>query len=345
MKKKKLGTFGKTMFFGNSIVAVCLLVAYLLPYLPPVSFTFLSVLTLGMPILIGLNLLFLSYWILRMRKQLFLSLIVALIGFNHHVSLYKFENKNLDRSADGIKLMSYNVRQFNRYLWLKDKNIPQKIKGFIYEESPDVVCFQEYVTGEVEFEEYPHKYVKLVLENFGQAIYSKYPIVNSGSLNFKKTGNNVIYADIKIDSDTIRVFNMHLQSHSIEKDIRNLGPEAGKEMTKQVGRTFRTQEDQVRQLLKVLAESPYPNIITGDMNNTAFSYTYKKIAENHTDAFTVAGKGLGKTLVMDFVPLRIDFFFLEPDLEILDFTTHRTKLSDHEPISVKIKSPQNVELN
>ena len=49
--------------------------------------------------------------------------------------------------------------------------------------------------------------------NFGSAIYSKYPIINSGIIPFENDGtNNCIYVDIKRETDTLRIFNAHLGS-------------------------------------------------------------------------------------------------------------------------------------
>ena len=49
----------------------------------------------------------------------------------------------------------------------------------------------------------------------GHAIYSKYPLINTHSFNFKDSYNNTIVADVIRGIDTIRVYNLHLQSFSI----------------------------------------------------------------------------------------------------------------------------------
>jgi len=336
---KKLGLIGKFLFFINSILALLLLLAYILPFIPPNSFPYISVLSLGMPVLIVGNILFCLYWIIRLRKQFFLSFLILLIGYNHVSSLYNFKSNSENSSEKGIKLMSYNVRQFNRYNWMEERDIPQKIKEFINEESADIVCIQEFAAEEIDFSEFPYTYEKIVVDKMGQAIFSKYPIINKQSLDFQKTGNNVIFADIVVKEDTLRVFNMHLQSHKIDQDLRNLDKEKGEKLTKQMGSSFQTQQDQLEKLLKALEESPYPNIIAGDMNNTAFSYAYRKISNNLNDAFKEKGKGLGYTFLMDdFLPLRIDYFLVDQKYAILNFKTYREKLSDHYPIAVEIIS-------
>ncbi|HLU50872.1 MAG TPA: hypothetical protein VKZ42_01805, partial [Flavobacteriaceae bacterium] len=51
------------------------------------------------------------------------------------------------------------------------------------------------------------------------------------------------------------------------------------------------------------------------------------------DAFTKAGKGIGKTFSFKKIPLRIDFIFVDKSLTVNSFTTYTEKFSDHFPIS------------
>ena len=51
------------------------------------------------------------------------------------------------------------MRLFNLYNWIDDESIPAKIQEFILEESPNILCFQEYDSGsDLDFKEYPYKY-------------------------------------------------------------------------------------------------------------------------------------------------------------------------------------------
>ena len=48
---------------------------------------------------------------------------------------------------------------------------------------------------------------------FGLATFSKFPIINKGSLAFKNDhSNHCMWSDIVCESDTLRVFNTHLGS-------------------------------------------------------------------------------------------------------------------------------------
>ena len=55
---KKLHLIDKIVFVFNVIVAAILLVSFILPFLPPKTFSILSVLSLSVPILILFNVLF-----------------------------------------------------------------------------------------------------------------------------------------------------------------------------------------------------------------------------------------------------------------------------------------------
>jgi hypothetical protein len=134
------------MFVINSLIAFLLLVSYLLPYISPKDFASLSVLSLGMPLLILFNLIFFIYWLLRVKKQMVLSLIVLLLGWNHINAMYRFSSSSQIEDDANLSVMSYNVRFFNRFGWLPKETIKEDILEFIGNEEHDVLCLQEYRT-------------------------------------------------------------------------------------------------------------------------------------------------------------------------------------------------------
>ena len=183
-------------------------------------------------------------------------------------------------------------------------------------------------------------YEKLRGDNlkYGQAIFSKYPIITKGSVDFNSSSNNAIFSDIKIMNDTIRVYNIHLQSFSFEKVNPLININKKNEMViKNISETFIQQEQQVNELKKNIKNSPYKVIVTGDLNNTAFSYVYKELSKGLNDAFKVKGNGLGITYNYNFIPLRIVFVFTQELFKINSFKTFKLNLSDHEPIYTELK--------
>lgn len=336
---KQLKLFDKLVFILNSIAAVLLLLSYILPYFEPKKFAFLSVLSLTVPFLILLNAMFFAYWLLKVKKQMLLSAIILLIGYGHLTSLYKFTSSRTIDDKDDFSVMNYNVRLFNAFKWIPDKNIDQKILNFITEKQPDVLSIQEYrrdknirLDGYFKFEVISGDKVKN-----GQAIFSKFPIVNSGSIEFPDTYNNAIFIDIIKDNDTVRVYNVHLQSMKIDANADALAKETSENLFRKVSKTFTMQQYQAEQFLRHKRECPYKMVVCGDFNNTAYSYVYREIKGNLQDAFVEAGNGFGRTFNFKFFPVRIDFILVDEAFEINSFKTFDVVLSDHYPIMSRIK--------
>lgn len=332
---KKLKATDKLIYLLNTVFALVLLFSYCLPYAKPDNFGLLSVLSLAVPVLILINVVFLLYWLLKAKKQLLLSLLILLFGYNHLLSLYKISSSKADTGDKDILIMTYNVRLFNLYNWIDQPNIEKDIAKLIVNQSPDILCLQEYHPHKnINLSVYPYKYEELsgTKLKYGQAIFSKFPFVNKGSVKFPNTANNAIFADLVINSDTVRVYNIHLQSSKIDANVNNLDSKKSEQLLKSLKNTFKIQQYQTEKFLAHKSISPYKVIIAGDFNNTAYSYVYKEISDNLKDAFIEAGNGFGRTFHFKYFPLRIDFILVDSSFKVHSFETIDKKLSDHYPI-------------
>ncbi|MFP2994482.1 endonuclease/exonuclease/phosphatase family protein [Spongiivirga sp. MCCC 1A20706] len=329
---KNLGLLHKLLFIFNSVFALLLLLSYVLPYVFPKTFPTVSVLSLTVPILIIINLLFFIYWLIRLKKQLLLSLFVLLIGFSHVTSLYRFGG-NADFSESDFTIMSYNVRLFNNFEQIKADSIGDKLVGFIADRDPSILCMQEFHRRK-DVEGYRYKYKKLNSnkKSSGLAIYSKFPIIDAGSVNFPDTHNNAIYVDVVKADDTIRVYNVHLQSLKVIPDLDKIRKEDSKKLYGRIGNTFAMQQTQIELFNKHRKTSPYKTIICTDLNNTQYSNVYKQISEDAHDAFIKRGSGFGRTFNFKFFPVRIDFILADDSFETMAFDRFKIPYSDHYPV-------------
>jgi endonuclease/exonuclease/phosphatase family metal-dependent hydrolase len=336
---KKLSGFNKMMFVFNMVLTVLTFIAYILPFLAPKLFPFLSVFTLVMPLMLILNFLFFLYWLLQTKRQMLLSGLVLLLGITFISKCYKFSSKNLPEDKADFTLMSYNVRMFNLYEWLPDTDIPEKIKAFVKDQNADIVCLQEYTKrGNVKFPGYKHKFIFGRDRISGQAILSRYPIIDSGHIEFPNSGNNVVFADIKRGKDTLRVYSMHLQSVKISPDIHEtIDEEKSKVIFRRLSDAFKKQQLQAEMFEKHKSECHYPMIICGDLNNSAFSYVYRSVKGKMKDAFEEAGKGFGKSYNYKYYPARIDYIFTDKSIDVKQYTTFDTFAnSDHFPVMTRL---------
>lgn len=333
---KKLSFLDTFIFILNSIAATLLLCSYAIPYVSPNLISTVSVLSLGMPLLLITNALFLLYWVLKLKKQFLLSLLIIAIGYQHLNAFIKFTGENIFSNND-ITLLSYNVRLLNKYKWTDEENIETKVLDFIAKKEPDVFALQEYPRNYEKIKNYPNQYIKHKKTGIlGLAILSKYKIINKGSLDFKNSGNNAVFADIVIKKDTLRFYNIHLQSLQINKNKENFGAKDSKNLLLTFKKHFKIQATQVEQLLAHEKECKYKTIFMGDFNNTAFSWVYKQLKGNKKDAFMEAGLGFGKSFDYIF-PFRIDYILTDPEIEIHNFKAfNNLKYSDHYPIMARI---------
>ena len=334
---KKLSWFDKLIVVVNSLFAMVLLFSFLSYYISPNTISLISFLSLTIPVLIIINLVFILYWIVKLKRQFLISTIVLIIGFQYITKLYGFEEKKILLSTD-VKVMSYNVRMFNIYNWIDEENVDQKIYEFINEKEPDILCLQEFnPTIKIGFK-FPYKYVKASQKSklFGHAIFSKFKIINTGSLNFTNSNNNAIFADIVKNNDTIRVYNVHLESLRINPKEDYFNQENSEKLRIRVKSAFKKQANQATLINQHQEKTHYKSIICGDFNNNAFSWAYHTLKNGKNDAFEVAGEGFGKTYNHKF-PLRIDFILVDEKIEINNFKTFEVNYSDHYPIMARLQ--------
>ncbi|WP_298239054.1 endonuclease/exonuclease/phosphatase family protein [uncultured Algibacter sp.] len=332
---KKLSFINKIIYSINACVAILLLLSYALPFLPPKTFSVLSVLNLGVSFLIITNVLFFVYWLVKLKKQFILSFVILLIGYFFFGSLYKFSLSENIESTGNFKVMNYNVRLFNLYDWIPEKGVETKIIDLIKTEAPDVLSIQEYHPhSNIDLSFFKYKFEKLSGKKtkYGQAIFSQFPIINNGSIEFPNTGNNAVFVDILKNTDTIRVYNIHLESLHINANVESLKKEDSERLFKRVGNTFKMQQFQTELFLMHKSQCKHKMIICGDFNNTAFSYVYRKIKGDLNDTFKEAGNGFGRTYDFKFFPVRIDFIFADDAFSVNGYKTFDERFSDHYPV-------------
>lgn len=333
---KGLSFIDKLLFVVNSFLAAISLVAFLSYFVSPVDVALVSFIGLSIPFLLCLNIIFIIFWAIKLKRQFLLSTIVLLIGIQYVSKLYSFNERTIILSDD-IKIMNYNVRMFNLYKWIVKDGVDQEIYNFINEKDPDILCIQEFdPKADLGFK-FPYKFIKKSDKNgrFGHAIFSKYKIIKSDALNFSNSGNNTLFADIVKNKDTFRVYNVHLESLKINPKNEHFNQEISEKLRIRLGNSFKKQATQVEQIIKHQKDIHYKTIICGDFNNTAFSYIYKQLKRDKNDAFEIAGEGFGKTYDFEF-PLRIDFILTDKDIVVNNFKTFDIQLSDHYPIMARI---------
>jgi len=345
-----LSLINKLLYFLNSISLFLLLGSYLSPYINPLLFWPISFIGLIFPILYITNILFLIYWLIGLKKPMWANIIILLIGIGN-ISNYLGTSPNNNSSKENIKVLTYNVRLFNKYNWLEETDIKEKISNFFKTENADILCIQEFYTpDEIPNFSYPYKHIGMHnrKSQWHMAIYSNYPQIKNETVSIegKQMNNTCIYSDMIIKEDTIRVYNIHLASNWFNSSdysfIQNPKKERLREgllgITKRMKSSYRKRALEVAVIKEHMTTSPFPLIVCGDFNDTPLSYAYKSIKRDLIDAFSFSGKGIGNSFTK--IPaLRIDYILHDERFRSTNYQKCNQILSDHYAVSCEITTP------
>lgn len=353
---------------GNILVCFAFLLACLQPWLNPETFWPIGFLSLALPYLLVVLLLFFVVWLFVKWKWALLSAITMLAGIKQLPTLVAVKgNANsqalarLPPSDSVFRVFSWNVRSM-KGLGSEDRaSLLKNIDG-IYDSvrryQADVVCFQEFGRFERPNEGFDHMqrmkdlgYNHFILSNdylraawrytTGVAIFSKHPILASVRKPFTSNPESIIYADVLFRKDTIRVFTTHFQSyrfsHQEFTEIDNPDFQQKKQLARKsyhifrkMQRAFRNRGNQADMIRPMLDTTRYPAILCCDLNDVPGSYAYWQMrGTNRSDAFLEKGLGIGRTFMALAPTLRIDYLFANPRIEVKAFATMANIHSDH----------------
>lgn len=335
-----------------------LFVSYATPFFHPDSIAWLPFMGLLYPIWVFGALAITIVAFVRKIPFRFVGVFILFIGFSFHFRLIAVSIIPSETTEDSIKLLTYNVRLFGLY---DDSttNSRDQIFQLIRREDPGIACFQEYYRQDkpTNFETYDS--IRRIMEamdyhersahneygrkNFGIAIFSKYPMIARGDVMFDSQGtmdfNYCIFADIVANGDTVRVYNVHLQSIRLAEPGNN--QQHGflsilKSGIRKMNSAYSKRANQARKVIEHMESSPYPVVVCGDFNDTPMSYTYHQFYKKMTDGFREASWGIGATYIGRIPAGRIDYIFHTDELYCSDFNVHRVRYSDHRPITCHI---------
>jgi endonuclease/exonuclease/phosphatase family metal-dependent hydrolase len=335
----------------NFLAVAVLLISYVSVFIPPDKFWAPAFFGMAFPFFVTANILFIVLWGIFKPKFIFFSLVAVLAGWGFVNRYVQISGKNSVK--EGIKVVSYNVQNFAGKKEAEQKASANKILDFLDEKNADIICLQEiklrkrniFNIADVvnHLSTIKHYHYASNGATFGLATFTSYPIIKMGEIRYQKSPNMAIITDVLIGADTVRIFNVHLQSYQIDprkydiidspgidekKDIKEIREIGGK-----LKRAFQTRAGQVREIRLMIDKTPYPAIICGDFNDTPVSYTYQKLRGDFKDAFVKSGKGFGQTYIGKLPSYRIDNIFYSNEFESYAFKADDFRASDHLPVS------------
>lgn len=369
MKKSKLTLFDKFIVIIAVILAIGLVCGILAGRNDPREHIVLAYFGLAYPFFLFGNVILLAWWLIR-KNWSFAIVTLVLICTGWHTLIATFGlfgtvGKNEKETADLVRIMTYNVHNFKPYGDEITEEVKQQMLEVVSGQNPDVICFQEFYTqfkGPYDTVDSLKKLLKTDYyyfvptmesksEAIGLAIFSKYPIKNMGKIVFESgAGNESIFVDLNINGKPLRVYNVHLQSISFEKEdytyldkVKGMDAEMNstKRIVKMLKSAFIKRSEQVDLMKAHMETCQTPYLVAGDFNDTPASYAVTEMTESMNNAFIKQGKGLGSTYNGKFPNFQIDYIATTKDIEVTNYHIIKAQLSDHFPVRSDLRLKAN----
>jgi endonuclease/exonuclease/phosphatase family metal-dependent hydrolase len=357
------------LYFLNLCALAGLLASYLSGYVSAEKFWVLAFFGLAYPVFLIINIVFVFFWLVTWKRFIFVSLITIVAGYSNLLAIYPIRfSKPESMSGKKIKFVSFNVHSLYGNQKADSRNeMKSKVTEFLAEQNADIICVQEFYAIGEDFSQTLSKFANSIhldyhsFKNYQEftnkrkinaiATFSRFPIVNSGYLKLPDQSHYAIFSDIVINRDTIRVYNLHLESirfgnedysfysHLTEPDIEQGTPirEGSRRMLWKLRKAFILRSKQVNVLSGHIAASPYPVILSGDFNDTPSSYTYHQLTGTLTDSFVESGSGLFQGTYAGKLPsFRIDYILHSGKFRSVSYKTFDVDISDHYPITATL---------
>ncbi len=357
LRKVLNNTFKGGMGLFTLCIFAALIMCYFLPFIHPKFIWAFPLLGLAYPILYFCAIVITLFWILKRSYWALLFTAILLCGIPYVKRLYSLGEPKEKNEDFTFKVLSNNVQIFDLY---NESSSEQKfanrdsIINYCLEEQPDVIAFQEFYSKDkpskflttslfkeklkMPFTHTRYIYKPVGRQHFGIILFSKYPMVSKGDVIFEtedgRNYNFCIYADIKKGNDTIRVYNVHLQSFRISEIAEEKNTQSKYEqMINRLKLAYPKRADQAERIVNHIQTSPYPVIVCGDFNDTPISYVYQRFSHYLSDAFIETGHGFGSTYIGKLPAGRIDYIFHSSKIKALEFNVQKKAFSDHRAIS------------
>jgi endonuclease/exonuclease/phosphatase family metal-dependent hydrolase len=180
------------------------------------------------------------------------------------------------------------------------------------------------------------------------AIFSNHPLTHVKERFKYNIVNGFLVVDAQTPTGTVRLINFHLHSNKITRLANSISKEGKirdsgtwqklRSMFGRYGRASALRSEQAEAIAKAIADSPYPCLVAGDMNDVPTSFPYRLLSASGamTDSWIAAGNGLGKTFDGALPGLRIDYVFVDPLFTVGSVERLPSGHSDHHPLRVAL---------
>jgi endonuclease/exonuclease/phosphatase family metal-dependent hydrolase len=362
-----MGKRAVNKFFYCNVIVITILLAIVTvagafaDKVSPLYSTTMPFIGLGVVFLLVANVIMVIYWMIRCRWWFVIPLLAIAANYSYLGRIIRLSPSQMVQKTPSLKIATFNCHFFGKE-WMPESS--RQLAKAMQKEGVDIICLQEYNKGMQSFtsdslahvfSEWPYRLQPMPADSSGRlllAVYSRYPLRSMKYYPFVHTANDAMACDIIVGGQTLRLFNIHLQTTSASShmgEVRRMGTAELIEsisngfsiVSEDMNECFRMRAVQANYIRKEIDDSPYPVIVCGDFNSMPSSYVYRTIlGKDLHDGFCSCGHGYMYTFRYMKRLLRIDYIMTSSSLKGIDYYTLREDFhSDHNPVIMTMQLP------
>lgn len=347
----------------NAVLVPALLISAYGGHVNPHTTTIPGLMLMMFPAILAANVLLLIIDLLMRRRLALLPAFAILLSGPAIWSFcpLNFFSHKLKEGERELKVMTYNVYNFNNILTKSYSDTVSTTLGSIIAEDADIVCIQEgSYTDPEEWGRYPGQ-TDTILARYpyralhsNMMMWSKYPLTPLAIVSPADPTTELTGANIDVDGFKLTVFSVHLQSFGLTDDDKSLymditkGQATGARVERgaqgiihKLSAAMRSRADQAVMLRNQIDSIARPNVIVaGDFNDIADCWAQRTIM-GHDLRSTFSEVGCGPTITYNSnrFYFNIDHILYRGEMRPLSIKRGQLRSSDHYSVTATYAIP------
>jgi len=284
------------------------------------------------------------YFGIGKKKFIFLFLLIPGILYS-----LKFISTGKEVELSGDEIHVYTFNSFSDKLLHENDKEYDRWSAYVTadQNKPDIICLQEHNSVSDDIFPGSKNFNTWTYDRSNLKITTKYDIIKGGEIKDDTGLRFCIFADIQIDTDTVRIYTFHLFSNKISKmlesaeNVENPGAKriisGSDRLRSRIYSAAVSRAHQAKKLRWHMDACRYPIIACGDLNETAQSFSYRQIKHDLNDSFSKGALGFHPTYRKNPSWVRIDYTFTSDEFDVCLYEVLPFAISDHRPVKVALR--------
>ncbi len=242
-----------------------------------------------------------------------------------------YDSELAEGSEEPVKIMSYNIHHGKS---LTGRHTLDEMAELIRESGAEIIGLQE-VDSSV-----PRSKLKNQIKYLAQALEMYYAYGENVSIYGGRYGNGIL-SKYPIEYSENLLLPSNREQRGLLNSIINVNGRRINFMVTHLGLNSEERQKQLKSIQSYMGTLFNEVILVGDFNTLPGDSALNELKRKMVDLGWAMGQNETPTFDFPFLSKRIDYIFVPPGYEIIDYEVMKSRASDHYPITGTILFPKN----